>query len=257
MTFESVVNPRSLEDADAATPSGAYGGEVDRLRVFLGESTLSRGAASGLPSWLKWKRAVDLVLGAVMALAALPMIVLLAVVVAISLRGWPLFIQQRVGQYGRVIRCPKLRTLPRHAPRYASKYEIDLPTTGVLGFLRRRHLDELPQLLLVPIGKLSLVGPRPKMPHEFEPAPDWYVEARTVVPQGCSGLWQVGNHTHEMPHESPEYDLFYLRHFSLRLDLWILWRTFRKVVGLGRPVELRDIPAWVHLPAGALLTFRR
>jgi lipopolysaccharide/colanic/teichoic acid biosynthesis glycosyltransferase len=178
-----------------------------------------------------------------MALVALPVILVLAVGVLFSLRTWPFFVQKRVGRNGRHFFFPKLRTLPRKAPRYGLKTEISTqPRSRFLALLRRTHLDELPQLLLVPIGVMTLVGPRPKMPDEFEPVNATYGAVRTRVRQGCTGLWQVSAHRSRMPHETPDYDYFYVEHASFALDLWILWHTVLATFGIGHGVELRDVP---------------
>jgi len=196
---------------------------------------------------LRLKRLLDVVLGTLLGLLALPVIVVLAVCVAVTLREWPLFVQHRIGKDGRMFSFPKLRTLPKHVPKYALKYEWDIDLGRFAQFLRRRHLDELPQLLVVPLGWMSLVGPRPKLPDFVEPVPDGYNWIRTSISQGCTGLWQIGPHTHRLPGESPEYDFFYIENMSVRLDLWILWRTALTMIGLARrPVGLMDIPAWTQ-----------
>jgi len=190
------------------------------------------------------KRVLDLLLGTILALVALPVILFLALLVAVSIRAWPLFVHERVGKGGRSFRCPKLRTLPRGTPAYAMKIDIPVVAQGrVARFLRRTHLDELPQLLLVPFGKMSLVGPRPKMPDGYEPVDPTYAMVRGQVTQGCTGLWQISRHKSGMPHQSPDYDYFYVQHQSIALDLWILWRTALGMAGIGRPIELRDVPA--------------
>lgn len=195
------------------------------------------------------KRAFDVVIGTVFALLAIPLIVLGALGVALTLRCWPFFVQDRVGRDGRTFRFFKLRTLPAHAPRYADKYALlalDLPP--FTRFLRRSHLDELPQLLLVPFGKMSLVGPRPEMPVLHRHLPIGFADARTLARPGCTGLWQIGRDSHRLIGEAPEYDLFYLQHQSWRLDLWVLLRTARLLVSNGRYVSLRDVPAWARAP---------
>lgn len=83
------------------------------------------------------------------------------------------------------------------------------------------------------------------MPDDFEPVDAKYAEARTRVPQGCTCLWQVGVHQSGLPSEAPEYDYWYLRHWSMRLDLWILWRTALTLVGAGHDMSLQDIPFWM------------
>lgn len=249
MTFEHVIDHRRLEAPPGARGVAPEGAGLEREATQLTQlfSRLPHVPSAGRPgrAWLIGKRLLDIGLGAALAVAALPVIVVLALGVAASLRTWPFFVQRRVGRGGRSFPFPKLRTLPRTTPRYASKYEIPTDIGRLPAFLRRSHLDELPQLLLVPFGWMSLVGPRPEMPEDFIPSPRWFVEARTSVPQGCTGLWQVSPHTHLMLHEAPEYDLFYVRHASVRLDLWILWRTLRQFIRAAGPAQLGDVPVWV------------
>jgi sugar transferase EpsL len=190
------------------------------------------------------KRAIDVVVGTVLVVALAPLVVLLAAVLAVQLRGWPFFTHHRVGPGLRRMWFPKLRTLPRATPSYADKSpHVIQPVSRLAGFLRRTHLDELPQLILVPFGRLSLVGPRPMMAHELEGVDERWRRERLTVRQGCTGLWQVGLGQSLRVRDSPEYDLAYVRHLSLRLDAWILWRTVRQCVG-GRGVALDQVPAW-------------
>ena len=190
------------------------------------------------------KRAFDLLAGGVLLLLASPLIVALAVALAVDLRAWPFFLQERIGEGGAAIRFLKLRTLPPDAPAYALKHDFEMSLSRFRAFLRSRHLDELPQLVHVLTGELSLVGPRPRMPDAHEPVDPFYARRRVTVPQGCTGLWQIGAATDLLPSESPQYDLFYVEHTSLRLDLWILARTALQLVGLAAPVRLDDVPAW-------------
>jgi lipopolysaccharide/colanic/teichoic acid biosynthesis glycosyltransferase len=190
------------------------------------------------------KHVVDVVLGAVLAMLLAPAMLLLATVLAVQTRAWPLFVHDRIGRNGRSFRFPKLRTLPRATHCYADKTTCDLrPASRFAAFLRARHLDELPQLFLVALGRLSLVGPRPKMLDEHEPMDPLMGSTRTLVRQGCTGLWQVGEHTSGRVSDTPLYDLFYLRYGSLRMDAWILWRTVAQACGAGG-VTLGDVPRW-------------
>lgn len=189
------------------------------------------------------KRVFDIVVGGALFIAALPMIMLLALVLAIELRALPFFVQERIGEDGRHFRFVKLRTLPPSTPRYALKHDLEHDALSPLrSFLRRRHLDELPQLWHVLVGDLSLVGPRPRMPDDFEPVDVGYAQWRVAVPQGCTGLWQIGRHQDELPSDHPEYDRFYIAHRSLLMDVWILWHTARQAIGLGAPIGLDDVP---------------
>lgn len=191
------------------------------------------------------KRMLDVVVGTVLALAVTPLIILLACLLAVQYRTSPFFVQQRLGRAGRSFRIVKLRTLPPDAPAYADKYvlrEIDLPTLPRL--LRHLHLDELPQLWLVPFGRMSLVGPRPEMAFLHDRMPRGVAEQRMSVRPGCTGLWQVSVHAGELILEHPEYDLAYVARPSLRLDLWIIWHTVRMLCGGDRRVTLDALPSW-------------
>lgn len=197
------------------------------------------------------KRVFDVVVGSALALLALPVIGVLAVVLGVTFRAWPFFVQDRLGLGGQHFRMVKLRTLRPETGPYVLKDE--LPTgaaSGLSCLLRRWHLDELPQLLLVPLGRLSLVGPRPKMPDGYEPVDPAYGARRVQVPQGCTGLWQIGRHSAGLPSAAPQYDLFYVANTSLRLDVWILWRTALLMLGVGAAVDMVDIPRWAVGPLG-------
>lgn len=195
------------------------------------------------------KRAVDVVVGTVLALAALPLIVVLLVCSALVLRAWPIFVQDRVGRGGRVFRFPKVRTLPPETASSTDKYalsEVRIPAFGRL--LRRTHLDELPQLLLVPFGVMSLVGPRPEMPEVLARYPTDFVAERTSVRPGCTCLWQISDSADKLIYEAPEYDRAYLRHSGPLLDAWILFRTARAWLPRSTAIELGDLPAWACRP---------
>ena len=200
------------------------------------------------------KRVVDLVLGSLLALAALPVVLVLAVAVTFSLRTWPFFSQQRIGHRGRPFRIIKLRTLPRHSPRYTSKYDLDFASVPRLArFLRAAHLDELPQLFLVPLGHMSLVGPRPEMEilhRELDPG---FAALRTGVRPGCAGLWQITSAASRLIGETPEYDICYISNLSFRFDMWILWRSFLLIACRQPRCDLNDVPKWVDVGAEASL----
>lgn len=193
------------------------------------------------------KRFVDVCLGTVLAVLAAPIIIGLACVVAVRFRAWPFFMQSRVNADDELFTFVKLRTLPPDTQPYALKPALaGLALPRFMRTIRKLHLDELPQLFLVPVGRMSLVGPRPKMPDDHEPVATDYRTARMRVPQGCTGLWQVGAHRDLLPDKAPEYDLFYVEHASVRLDFWILWRTLGRIVGVGRLATLDDVPSWAR-----------
>lgn len=193
------------------------------------------------------KRVIDLGVSTVLAVVTLPLVVLMAIGLSVELRAWPFFVQERGGRGGRSMKIVKLRTLPVTTPTDADKYE--LTTVRVPPFarlLRALHLDELPQLWLVVAGHMSLVGPRPEMPHLLDRIPPAARRARESVRPGCTGLWQISQHVTGLIHEHPEYDVTYVEQRSLRLDLWIMWRTVPMLL-LGRhtdvaleTIDLRD-----------------
>jgi lipopolysaccharide/colanic/teichoic acid biosynthesis glycosyltransferase len=190
------------------------------------------------------KRALDVIIGSVLLVLAGPVIVVIAIVMAVSLRSWPFFIQDRVGRGGTLFPFLKIRTMPADTPQYSTKDALDVRLQRFAAFLRRSHLDELPQLFLVPLGWISLVGPRPKMPDEFEPVEPEYGRVRQTVPQGCTGLWQVGRDTHRLPSEAPEYDMYYAAYATVRLDVLILGWTVLSMLGLRREFGLDQVPRW-------------
>jgi lipopolysaccharide/colanic/teichoic acid biosynthesis glycosyltransferase len=189
------------------------------------------------------KRATDLLLALLLIVLTAPIVVVAAIVSAISLRAWPFFTQKRVGLHERPFGFIKIRTLPTSTPKYMLKDELVLDAVPrACQALRRLHLDELPQLFLVLIGKMSLVGPRPEMT-EFHALldPD-FAKARASIRPGCTGLWQIGAACQGLIGEAPEYDLYYVEHHELALDIWVLIRTARLMLGHGEYIHLRDMP---------------
>jgi lipopolysaccharide/colanic/teichoic acid biosynthesis glycosyltransferase len=192
------------------------------------------------------KRSVDLVVAAVLLVLTLPVIIGAMLLTVVSLRTWPLFTQTRIGRNGKPFRMVKLRTLPSNFPRYAVKHELSgLRLPWISRTLRKLHLDELPQLALVVLGKMSLVGPRPEMPHLYPAFDPEFAVKRTTVRPGCTGLWQISDQCDGMIYEHPEFDDYYVSHRSLRFDLWIIARSFRMVLPLrpSRMVTSADIGA--------------
>jgi lipopolysaccharide/colanic/teichoic acid biosynthesis glycosyltransferase len=191
------------------------------------------------------KRIVDVIAGLVLAVVTLPVVLVLLLGSTVAFRAAPLFVQPRLGRGGSLFQFVKVRTLPVSTPVDADKYALGAIPLGRWGrALRRRHLDELPQLWLVVFGRMSLVGPRPEMPRlaaTFDPD---FVSERTSVRPGCTGLWQISVSVTRLIGESPEYDLHYVRHRTLRLDAWILARTLASVVGRPKISSLREIPSW-------------
>jgi lipopolysaccharide/colanic/teichoic acid biosynthesis glycosyltransferase len=192
-----------------------------------------------------YRRTFDIVVSAVLLLLALPIVVIAALGSFATLRAWPFFSQGRIGRDGERFRFLKVRTLRPDVPGYIDKHQLDqsqIPAFCQL--LRRLHLDELPQLLLVLQGKMSLVGPRPEMGYLHRRMPASFAQLRTSVRPGCTGLWQVSEASTDLIGKAPHYDRFYLANRTLRLDIWLLARTALNMVGIGRAITLEDVPAW-------------
>jgi exopolysaccharide biosynthesis polyprenyl glycosylphosphotransferase len=178
------------------------------------------------------KRIFDLVVGSLAALAALPLLLALALAIRLVDGCPPLFSQRRVGHEGRHFRIYKLRTMRPDAPIYAQapRDPHDGRITLLGRLLRRTSLDELPQLWNVLRGEMSLVGPRPEMPFVVE-SYDELQRQRLAVKPGMTGLWQVSPERAEPIHAHMDYDIYYIRHQSLLLDLAILLKTVFSVLG--------------------------
>ena len=188
------------------------------------------------------KRFTDLVVGAVASVATAPVVAVLMLASWASFRARPWFVQERVGRGGRPFRMVKVRSLPATVDPAIDKYQLSLVSTTRFGsFMRRFHLDELPQLWSVVSGSMSLVGPRPEMPHLAERFAPEQREARQQFRPGCVGLWQASEHNDGLMHEHPEYDLVYAANHSFALDLYIVWRTLLMEFG-GRRLRLAHVP---------------
>ncbi len=196
------------------------------------------------------KRTMDIVVSAAAILAASPVLIGIGLAIYLS-DGRPiLFRHQRQTLGGRIFNCLKFRTMHRNADRMIAGDELksmnvcdgaqvyipdDPRVTRIGGFLRKTHLDELPQLLNVLVGDMSLVGPRPSPDKENRYCPAWR-ELRLSVRPGMTGLWQL-KRTRSPGRDFQEwirFDIEYVRNAGFALDLRILLETV-KIVVLGRP----------------------
>ena len=173
------------------------------------------------------KRALDVLVSSFLLVLLFPVLLLISILVALSSPGPVLFVQKRVGLNGRIFRMYKFRSMFCNAGRYecSPKVSTDPRITRVGRLLRRTSLDELPQLLNVFSGDMSLVGPRPEMPfivHRYTP----HQRQRLQVLPGITGLWQLSADRAYPIHENLHYDLSYIRDRCLSLDLAILIHTF-------------------------------
>jgi lipopolysaccharide/colanic/teichoic acid biosynthesis glycosyltransferase len=180
------------------------------------------------------KRALDVAVGLVCLAVAAPLMVAIACGIALTLGRPILFSQQRVGRGGRLFRLYKFRTLDRR-PLACSEVEWAAAASHPFAaFLRRSGLDELPQLVHVLRGQMSLVGPRPERPHFVETFQRQlpHYAARQRLRAGITGWAQVhGLRGDTSIRQRLDHDLFYLKHWSLGLDLRILALTARGLSG--------------------------
>jgi lipopolysaccharide/colanic/teichoic acid biosynthesis glycosyltransferase len=188
------------------------------------------------------KRIFDVTLTLLVAPIAALATGVMALVLAIELRGNPFFSQDRVGQHGRSFRIYKLRTMRHPRPGEEPCYRVDdwktyifSPTgeadrrlTRCGAFARRHSLDELPNLVNVLKGEMSIVGPRPELPEIVAQYPPQY-HRRHLVLGGVSGLAQVNGRSNLTYDECVTYDLSYVDHHSVLIDVRILLRTLAVV----------------------------
>lgn len=195
------------------------------------------------PSRTIAKAALDRGLGTFLLLIAAPVIAVAALAVRLSSPGPAFYRQTRVGVDGRTFTLWKLRSMyldadarreaylahtDRDGPMFKMRKDPRVTTVGRV--LRRYSIDELPQLWNVVTGDMSLVGPRPPLESEVATYAD-HVHRRLHVRPGLTGLWQVSGRADLSWEESVRLDLRYVDNWSLAMDLLILWKTFRAVVG--------------------------
>ncbi len=185
---------------------------------------------------------VDRSVSLVALILLLPVLVVIALAVKLDSRGPVLFRQTRVGQGGREFGVFKFRTMVMNADALLAELTARNETDGLMfkmrddprvtrvgRLLRKWSLDELPQLLNVVRGQMSLVGPRPPLPSEVARY-DGDVARRLLVKPGMTGLWQVSGRSDLSWEDGIRLDLYYVENWSLAADLSILWKTIGAVV---------------------------
>ncbi|MCP4036681.1 MAG: sugar transferase [bacterium] len=177
------------------------------------------------------KRMIDFTFGSIMLLASLPLLALCAIRIRLDSPGPAIFAQTRVGKDGKPFTMYKLRTMRADVDPYQRSPEAgDDPRLSRFGqWLRNTSIDELPQLVNVLRGEMSLVGPRPEMPFLVEQYDEWQRRRLAVLP-GLTGLWQILGRKDLPMAENLQYDFYYIRNRSLLFDLSILLRTIGVVL---------------------------
>lgn len=189
------------------------------------------------------KRIFDLMLTLLVMPFVLPLMGLIVIAIRLDSPGPVVYSQTRVGENGKLFKMLKFRSMVKDADQMRhvieqvdengriiqDKRKPDPRVTRVGRFLRRTSLDELPQLFNVLKGEMSLVGPRPEMPHLVAQYELWQ-RKRFAVPQGITGWWQVNGRSDKPMHQHTEDDLYYVQNYSLWLDIVILFKTLVAVV---------------------------
>jgi lipopolysaccharide/colanic/teichoic acid biosynthesis glycosyltransferase len=248
---------------------GAAGSSATAPRLPSLQSCCAPGIEPSPPTWepptrsrkrrlsLTIKRLLDILLSSLGLLLLSPLLLVVAAIIKLTSPGPVWFIHRRECQHGREFGCLKFRTMVANAHamqrQLCEKSEVDGPqfkidndprVTRIGHWLRRTNIDELPQLFNVLVGHMSLVGPRPSPFRENQICVPWRL-ARLSVRPGITGLWQIcrDNRGDGDFHQWIYYDILYVRHRSVLLDLKILVQTILTRGG-RKPVPLSSlIPA--------------
>ena len=207
------------------------------LRV---EADGDRGATSEY--YLYLKRVVDVAISFTLLTLLFPLLLLIGLVIAVEDRGPMLYYQTRVGKNGKHFRFYKFRSMVQNADALKDKLATQNEAVGPVfkmkndpritrcgRILRKTSLDELPQLLNVLRGEMTLVGPRPHLPREVNEYEDWHFERQNAEP-GLLCLREVLGRSNLSFDQWVAYDLLYIRNRSLRTDAWILLRLIPAVL---------------------------
>lgn len=205
-------------------------------------NTLEIGEVEERRGYIMMKRLMDIAVSSMILLLFLPVIPVIVILIKLDSRGPILFRQRRVGKDGREFDFYKFRSMHRGAENVIAtlrplssvdgpvfKIKDDPRVTRVGRFLRRSSLDELPQLINVLKGDMSIVGPRPNLPSEVSHYLPWQKRRLEVTP-GITCFWQIAGRSHIGFQEWMRLDLEYIRSRSLATDLKILLKTIPAVI---------------------------
>lgn len=208
-----------------------------------GSATTAAHGNAGIPAW---KRGLDLFCIFLSLPVLLPLSIVIAILIKLASKGPVFFAQERVGHRGRRFKCFKFRTMrvgndiSVHQDHTSTLMKSSQPWAKMDGndprvvpfgrILRASGLDELPQMINVARGEMSLVGPRPCTPYECEKYLPWQRERFDGLP-GLTGLWQVSGKNKTTFVEMIQFDIKYVRNASLWLDLKIMLMTFPTLFG--------------------------
>lgn len=243
-----MINPNVGELSKLADSRVAVSGTAgERRRLAIGSLGLDRSFLGALPSdsstYIVVKRCLDIALAGGALLALSPVLLIIAIAVKVQRQGPVLYRQPRIGLRGRRFHMFKFTTMRRDRRdrqsdiefrdrRISLKTEDDPRVTPVGRILRKTSLDELPQLVNVLNGDMSLVGPRPEQPEMLKYYRQEHYQRHVVTP-GLTGWWQINSRCRRTAQVLPQEDLdakladdlYYLDHRSFFFDLQILFRT--------------------------------
>jgi lipopolysaccharide/colanic/teichoic acid biosynthesis glycosyltransferase len=197
------------------------------------------------------RRLFDIAVSATALALLSPVLALAILAIRLESRGHPIYRQRRIGRDGEPFDVLKLRTMVSGAERMGAGLAVDdgdSRITRIGALLRRTSLDEVPNLVNVLKGEMSVIGPRPTVPVQV----NQYTErqrGRLALKPGITGWAQVNGRASLPWPERIELDLWYVEHASLRLDLRILWLTVRMLV-TGHGLYRGETGGWVDPPAG-------
>ncbi|MFC1960910.1 sugar transferase, partial [Chloroflexota bacterium] len=208
-----------------------------QVEVFGGVPLLSLREPVLTPYQRFIKRIFDIIVTTLILIPGLPIMAIISLLIKLDDGGPILFKQQRYGEGGKLFMMLKFRTMIPDAETLQTnmaqknedgfiiyKHHDDPRITRIGKWLRRASLDELPQFFNILRGDMSLVGPRPELPQIVGKYKPWQ-RKRFEVPQGLTGWWQINGRSNKPMHLSTEDDLYYIRNYSLWLDLKIMFRT--------------------------------
>jgi undecaprenyl phosphate N,N'-diacetylbacillosamine 1-phosphate transferase len=175
------------------------------------------------------KRAMDLVVSLIAFIVFLPILIIVMIFLFFANRGKPFFFQNRPGKHGRVFKVIKFKTMNDKKDDAGQLLPDDERMTGIGTLVRKTSIDEIPQLLNVMIGHMSLIGPRPLLVGYLP----YYNEAeleRLAVRPGITGLTGVSGRNNISWHQKMHFDIVYVRNLSFKMDMHILLKTVHKVI---------------------------
>lgn len=197
----------------------------------------------GKINYLPIKRIFDVIIASIGLIVLLPIFLLLTIVIKIDSKGTVFFAHTRIGKNGKKFKMYKFRTMYENAQEMINdftpeqmkewkenfKLKDDPRITKIGKFLRKTSLDELPQIINIIKGDLSIVGPRPVIDAEIEKYGEDKEKFLSVTP-GLTGYWQVNGRSAITYEDRMKMELYYINHMSAKLDLQIFFKTFIKVL---------------------------